>query len=133
MTRKDEDLVDRLVTMGLPWLREQRDLHRKGARRLTQEEKQLLAGYYDGPTLDTVRLAMIKRHKADRITATHKPRSNPHLLHFCTTNMLNIFATGEHIVGVQRNETDARFVIGLRRLTHAYSHSQYCWQIITLV
>ena len=61
MTHANEGLVDRLVALGLPWLQEQRDLHRRSARKLTKAETQALAGYYDETTLDTVTLAVVDK------------------------------------------------------------------------
>ena len=56
-----DDLLHHMIEMGLPWLREQRNLHRAGSRRLTVEERLALRGYYDQRILGKVRVATVDR------------------------------------------------------------------------
>jgi len=54
------NLLQQLVALGLPWLWEQRDLHRVDSRELSAEEKLAFRAYYEDATLDNVRLATVE-------------------------------------------------------------------------
>jgi len=56
-----DDWLSYLIEMGQKWLQEQRNLYIANARPLTDEEKNLLEGYYDNKILDKVWLAAVDR------------------------------------------------------------------------
>jgi hypothetical protein len=50
-----------MLELGLPWLWEQRNLHRADSRELSAQERLAFQGYYGDGTLDRVRLATVER------------------------------------------------------------------------
>ncbi len=55
------NLFPHLVEQSHHWLREQRELHRAKGRRLTDDERLPLQGYYDAQVFDNVRVATVNR------------------------------------------------------------------------
>jgi len=72
-----DELVPYLVEISHPWLWEQRNLHLADSRQLSSDEKLLLRGYYDGRTVDTVRLATVDHISNPPFYAELKEAGNP--------------------------------------------------------